>query len=95
MEILFKDNHYIYHISQDYSMILYEPIMSDDNLDKVKHLDNMEVMYYYKDTSTGGLYPVYYEEGYSFITKINEEYLIYDNYGEFVRDNTLSNLKLL
>lgn len=93
MKILFKCDLYLYYRG-GYGLILFEPL-DNYEVEHVKHLDELEILYYYRDTHNDNMLPIYYDGGFSFITKIKNKYQVYDNYGYFVRDNTIPNLMLL
>lgn len=101
MEILFKDDIYYYHIyNSPRGRYLSRGLLEFDaphiDFSDTIHLDDVNPLYYYRDTDDNQLLPVYYEYNKRFITKIAG--YSYDWIGKrsnMVKDYTQSNLKLL
>lgn len=97
MEILFKSDYRYFYLTNNYLRTAINWTIDKKLLDDVKHLDNVEVLYHYKDNITDRIFSVYYEHGDNIISRdYNGEYVIYNIKSYFLeKDYTLVNLKIL
>lgn len=92
-KILFKDDIFVYFI---FGSEIVRDIKSTafDSLNNIKHLDDVDILYYYINSDNYRL-PVYYEYGNTIITGFGN-HITYDivNISHMTKDNTLINLNL-
>lgn len=93
MEILFRDKDCLFYILDGKILKGTPNDYPDIDISNIPHLDDIEVLYHYKD-KRNIRYPVYYEYKGVYVSKLGSIFYILP-IGNSKRDYTLSNLKLL
>ena len=98
MKILFKDNDAcVYYIDeQDRLSWTFITVIGNVDISKVRHLNDVKVLYHIKDSVTMEIYPTYYEHnGRAILDVGNCLYDIFDIDERYTKDYTITNLKLI
>lgn len=95
MDILFKDDKFFYYIEGNYVTVKGIGECTDIDSSNIPHIDNVEILFYYRNIKTNKLYPVYYTFNDHFITKNKYGYIATLDISEHTRDYTSTNLNLL
>lgn len=101
MEILFKDDFWLYHIENGImECTLLDHVYHTTDLDEVQHLDDTDIIYHiYDNFSKAEKYPVYYEH-LEHDTKLvvvakGDRYVVMSLNGFYTKDYTIVNIKLI
>lgn len=97
MEIVFRDNIWIYYIdSEELRTSFVTDISESIDLDSIPHLYDAEVLYHYVDILNNRRYIVYYEYNGKIITSLTGMFhYMLDINKNYRKDYTLNNIKLL